>query len=77
MKNNESDVLSSILNFFSKFEQSLDQDQKVFSLHLASIHFILSSVLKERVATTPTEILEAFYEEINELEASSFGQSAG
>lgn len=48
-----------------KLEHVFDTDQKVFSLHLTGMHFILSTVLKEHYATTPQPILEAFYRELN------------
>ena len=37
-----------VLKFLNEFEQSLDTNQKVFSLHLKGIHLILSSILLER-----------------------------
>ena len=60
--------MNSVLKFLNEFEQLLDTNQKVYSLHLKGIHLILSSILLEREQTTPSEILEAFYEELNRPE---------
>ena len=60
--------MNQVLKFLNEFEQSLETNQKVFSLHLKGIHLILSSILLEREQTTPPEILEAFYEELNKSE---------
>lgn len=59
------DLLSTMLKQLEKLEHVFDTDQKVFSLHLTGMHFILSTVLKEHYATTPQPILEAFYRELN------------
>lgn len=63
-------LLSAILKYFSEFEQSLETNQSVFSVHMAGLHLILSSVLLEREQTTPIEALTAFYEELNRREDS-------
>ena len=39
---------------------------------MTGLHFILSSVLKERESTTPQPALETFYDELNKSDMRSF-----
>lgn len=67
-ENGKFDILSDIVSYLEQFEHFYDNRNKVFPLHMTGLQQILSSVLDEKVSTTPPEVLAAFYEEINSSE---------
>lgn len=67
-KDGEYEILSDIVKYLFEFEHLYDRGHKVYPLHMTGIHLILSSVLDENASTTPPEVLQEFYEEINSSE---------